>query len=147
MDAANRRDGPSETPTFLIPRSPRQDTALVTFSLLSVAVIIISVWYFFVFLFNLFNAFLHHVNRNPYRRPNSRLSSTPCLLYLHLSSNSICLEMHRCNTLLWGNARLDMIPCPLYTSENVLNPAAEPSVAYGMAVGVTFTLGIYRLWT
>lgn len=128
MDAANRRDGPSETPTFLIPRSPRQDTALVT-------------------LFNLFNAFLHHVNRNPYRRPNSRLSSTPCLLYLHLSSNSICLEMHRCNTLLWGNARLDMIPCPLYTSENVLNPAAEPSVAYGMAVGVTFTLGIYRLWT
>lgn len=83
--------------------SPRQDTALVTFSLLSVAVIIISVWNFFVFLFVVFNAFLHHVNRYQYRHLNSRLSSSlpSPLKQLHVSWNALLQYaiVGKCQTL------------------------------------------------
>lgn len=62
---AHRRDGPSETPTCLIPRfssptsnnTPRRQNASHSPLFISVAVIIISVWYFFVFLFSILMPF------------------------------------------------------------------------------------------
>ena len=129
----------------LHPATHREDEkrfSLFLFSI-SVAVIIISVWYFFLyFLFSILMPFLlNHVCRNPYRRLNSHsrslqdLPSSSFLFFLpndkpasiddqarvfsisppQANSSPNFLEMHCCATLLWGNARLYIIHHSLVT--------------------------------
>lgn len=151
---AHRRDGPSETPTCLIPRfsSPTYDTQrrqnASHFPLFtSVAVIIISVRIIFCF-----NAFLLiHVHRRlffffslPNNKPAS-IDDQARLLYFHLSSQLLFHLFWKCTAAIHYCGDLpDFISCmfPLYLPDDSLKPATEPCKAYGNTVGVTFS--IYR---